>query len=391
MKSVRLIWIFVILATLVIWAAGGASCGVNQKEEERMGASAAQEVDHSAKLVTDPAITARVDRVGQAIAAIANQYEIPAHYGCSQVFKFKYKFKVIDDKEVNAFSLPGGHIYINSGLLDLMNTDDELAGVLAHECAHAAHHHMAFLLKKQSRMDQLSALVALAAVLGNVRGADLNNLLLGTQLLKTGSLSSYTQQAEKDADRTAVSYLVRSQYNPQGLLEVMRKLEAKEEESPELPLGIYQDHPASYKRANAVIKAMREEGVKVDLRKVRGTAYAQSVPVGTDGKVYQVVISKQVVYEPASLASGVSSKTRADSICKTINTLLDSGIKAKDICEDPAGNRLVAKGVEVIKVEREDRGRRPRGRDRPAYSRPVSPQVCRLGRLALQRMSGDKR
>jgi len=337
--------------TLIFAAACESSL---QKDEERLGREYAADVEKHAKLVQgDPA--ERVERVGMALAKVACESEVPARYGSSEVCKFDYQFKVVEDKDVNAFSLPGGHVYLNTGLLDLISSDDELAGVLAHEIAHAAHHHMSKLLRKQASVDKYIAIVALAGILGNMRGRDLNNLLMGAQMIKVGKLSSYTQEAEKDADRTAVAYMVKSNYNPEGLLTFMRKLEEKHQENPTLPLGIYQTHPAPYRRVAAIGQAMQEEGIKVNLRHITDVACAKSVPADDGGERYRVMVSNKVLFEPATLKCGTTSKERAEQIATRINDALDSKITPRDIQENGAGGgSLAAKGVEIVRVEPED-------------------------------------
>ena len=171
------------------------------QDEEELGKKYSRDIEEQSKIVTDPAIVERVDKIGQALAKIANEQEVPARYGSSSISKFKYTFKVIEDKDINAFSLPGGLIYVNTGLLEAVESDDELAGVLAHEIAHASHHHMSQIIEKQSRVDHIVAILAVAGILCNMRGNDFNNLLYGAQLMRTGKVSGYTMEAEKDADQ----------------------------------------------------------------------------------------------------------------------------------------------------------------------------------------------
>jgi len=255
---------------------------------------------------------------------------------------------------VNAFSLPGGIIYVNSGLIELANSDDEIAGVLAHEIAHAAHHHMAQLIRRQTTVDRYVALITLAGVLGNMRSRDLNNLLYGAQLIKTGKMSGYTMEAEKDADRTAVAYLAKSPYNAEGMLTFMKKLEDKTDENPGVSLGIYQTHPAPFRRIASISKAMKQEGIKTDLRKARGIVYARTVPASNDDTRYDVVIAKRIIYSPAGIGAGPSSKDRADALAEAVNKLLDSGIEPKDLSEDQSRGRLLVRGQEVLKIEAAD-------------------------------------
>jgi len=335
------------LTVLPVWA-------YDQAREEQLGREYAKQVEQQCKLCEDKAINDRIDRIGQSLAKIANSNEVKARYGSSEIYKFKYVFKVVEDKDVNAFSLPGGIIYVNSGLIDLAQSDDEIAGVLAHEIAHSAHHHMSQLIRKQSTVDRYVALVTLAGILSNMRSNDLNNLLYGAQMIKTGKMSGYTMEAEKDADRTAVAYLARSSYKPDGMLTFMKKLEDETDANPGVSLGIYQTHPAPFRRVASISKAMREEGVPVDLRKARGIVYAKTVPSPDDDTRYDVVIGKKVVYAPAGMGAGPSSKERADALAGTINKLLDSGITLKDISEDRSHDRLLAKGQEVLKIEAAD-------------------------------------
>lgn len=339
---------------LIALACAPLLAAYSQAQEEQLGRDYAKEVEQQSKFVEDKAVNERVDRIGQALAKIANENEVKAGYGSSAIAKFKYTFQVIDDKEVNAFSLPGGHIYVNSGLIELAESDDEIAGVLAHEVAHASHHHMMQLIRKQTSVDRFVALITLAGILTNMKSQDLNNLLYGAQMLKTGKMSGYTMEAERDADRTAVAYLAKSQYKPEGILTFMSKLDAKNDANPTLTLGIYQDHPAPFRRVASIAKAMKEEGIKVDLRKARGIAYATTTPTDDSQTSYEVTIGKKVVYSPADLGAGKTSKQRAEALAAAINKILDAGISRKDIIEDQAHGRLLVKGNEVLKLESAD-------------------------------------
>jgi predicted Zn-dependent protease len=205
-------------------------------------------------------------------------------------------------------------------------------------------------------VDRYVALVALAGVLGKMRSEDLNNLIMGAQMIKVGRLNTYTMDAEKDADRTAVAYMVKSNYNPEGLLSFMRKLEEKHVENPTVPLGIFQDHPAPYRRVAAIARAMEEDGLKPDLRKLRDVAYAKAAPVVEGSDLYQVTIGKKVVYEPAALKQGASSKERAESIAKNVNTALDAGVTLRSIHEAQGETCFAVNGTEVCKVESADLG-----------------------------------
>lgn len=344
-----LAWAILLFLPLALYASGST-----QQKEEDLGRKYSAQIEQEIKLSEDKAAIERVERVGKAIAEIAKQREVPAIYGKSDVCPFNYQFKVVEDKDVNAYSLPGGIIYVHTGLLNIAKSDDELAGVLAHEVAHAAHHHLLQLIGKQSKLDRLIALIALAGVLTNVRSQDLNNLIYGAQLLRTGKMSGYTQEAEVDADRTAVAYLAKSSFNPDGMLAFMKKLDDLHDQQPTLPLGIYQDHPPTFKRVESIAKAMADEGYKVDLRKALDIAYAKVMPPEKDGDKCKVVIRDKVIWEPACLPNGADSKSRSEACAQALNSLLDEGLKPKDVTVDCGNRCVIAKGRPLIKIENED-------------------------------------
>jgi hypothetical protein len=355
MKTRLQVYLFILFVTICLVMLSSSVWCDGKKDEEKTGREYANQIEKELVIIDDPEYVDRVQRIGRDLVQIAKEHEVKASYGNSEIYDFKYTFKVVEDEDVNAFALPGGHIYVNTGLLDIIESDDELAGVLAHEIAHVAHHHSTRLLKEQSRLDKYVALIALAGIFGRVKSTDLNNILLGAQMLRTGKTSSQTMDAERDADRTAVAYLAKSKYNTEGLLTFMKILDKKHSENPTLPLGIYKTHPSPFRRIDSITQAMIDEGLAPNVRKLRGVVYAQSVPVDENSDQYKVIICERDVCMPASLKNGgPTSKERAEQIAKRINTMLDSGIRAKDIIENTATGRLVAGNMEIFKVEPED-------------------------------------
>lgn len=344
----------VVLLVIAALAFAQASWCASQKDEESLGRQYAEEFEKEAKLVTDPQVVDRVNRIGQTLAKVANTREVAALYGSSNITPFKYQFKVIEDEDVNAVSLPGGIVYVNTGLLDLVESDDELAGVLAHEIAHAAHHHVSHLLKKSSAVDRYVALIALAGILGNARARDMNNIMMGAQMLSIGKLSGYTQEAEKDADQTAIAYLAATKYKPEALVTFMKKLEERHANNPSAPLGIFQTHPSPFKRAMAITKTMEQMGYKTDVRKLRNVAYAKAEPVPGSPDHYRVVICDRTVCQLASVDGGPTAESRATEVASRVNIALDSGLCSRDITSDASGRCLATKGSDILRLESRD-------------------------------------
>jgi beta-barrel assembly-enhancing protease len=328
MKRLRF-GILALLLVAVVAVPGFAAKAEDDSAEIKMGNEAAAEVEKESKILKDSAMQARLDRVGAELAAVANSMTVPATYGSSRLSKFNYTFKIVDDKEINAFALPGGHIYVNKGLMDFLQSDHELAGVLAHELVHDAHHHMLALLKEQSKLNNRMALVLLAAVVGKVQTADLGNIVMGAQLLQIAKMSSYGVKAETDADRCAVDFMSKTKYNPVGLLTFIERLSTKIDLF-EGQSTILQDHPPTGDRRAVITARLNELHIPIYRRLVTDAAKAIPRTAQVDGKdVVEIAIDKKVLMRVADGAE--PAQERAKQIADKVNSLLDSDVLMKDV------------------------------------------------------------
>ncbi|MEP6757442.1 MAG: M48 family metalloprotease [Chthonomonadales bacterium] len=323
--------------------------------EVKLGRDGAAENEKEVKLITDPAIVERVNKIGQVIATVANEIMVPAHWGSSNVKKFIYTFKVVDDKDVNAYSLPGGFIYVHKGLIDYVHSDDELAGVLAHEVAHAAHHHMLKLLAEQRKM-QIPGLLAVigTAMISKDKADSTAKSLMAMQLYMTAKLNSYGIEAEKDADQAGMIYLTHTSYSPVGLLTFMERLARDETRGPEHELGIFRTHPPSPERAQSALAELEDLKIAVHRREVDPQAKALVATVMLNGApVAQVKMYKTVI---ANLADTSDSKgaDRAKSACDLINSLFDDGLQMYELRKSMDGTKLMARNVTLIAFKPED-------------------------------------
>ncbi|MDQ2798511.1 MAG: M48 family metalloprotease, partial [Armatimonadota bacterium] len=222
-------------------------------DEAKQGADASAEVNKTVKLVTDKAVLDRVNSIGQKLAAVANVTTYKALYGNDKTFPFTWHFFVIKEKDVNAFSLPGGYVYVNEGLLKFVRTDDELAGVLAHEITHAAHHHIQSLSHEQAKMNTEMIGGLLAAIVMHMSPRDIANLAAGAQYTQMGILNTrYSQAAERDADNGGAILMQKAGYNPVAMLTFMQRLADIEARSPKIEMGILMDHPYTAERVGLI-------------------------------------------------------------------------------------------------------------------------------------------
>ncbi|HOQ30630.1 MAG TPA: M48 family metalloprotease, partial [Armatimonadota bacterium] len=119
------------------------------QEEEKLGKEGCAQIEKEYKVIEDAAQLKRVHQILSALAPVTSRPEVT------------YRAKILDTEDVNALSLPGGFIYVTKGLLDIVESDDELAGVLAHEIAHNAHRHAIQSLQQSSKLDQKLVLMFL--------------------------------------------------------------------------------------------------------------------------------------------------------------------------------------------------------------------------------------
>ncbi len=180
-------------------------------QEAQLGRQVLRMLRKQATFIEDPEIVSYVNRVGQRIAA-----QVGPHY-------FPFRFFVLKDDAINAFAVPGGLVFINTGLLEVIDREDELAGVIAHELAHVQCRHLAKRLEKLTRLNLATAAVTIAALLLS-RGQGANIIATTTNALAATKALSYSRADEEEADRQAFSYLVKAGYDPRGMIEIFNKI-----------------------------------------------------------------------------------------------------------------------------------------------------------------------
>ena len=342
----------ILLAALLLLASGSLRADDKPKAaaedpEVKMGREAHEELLKSGiKIIRDPKVVARVETIGKKIAVMANETPITASYGNSKLVKYDYQFFVIEGKDVNAFSLPGGFIYVYKGLLDYVQSDDELAGVLGHEVTHASHHHVAKLEHEQSRLNTQMLLAALATLVAKVPAEDAGNLLTGMQLLAIQKVNGFGQTAESDADHGGVILTTKAGYNPVGMLTFMERLARDEKLSRDVELGIFRTHPPSHERANAMMAQITALGHPINRRAVTNALLASTRPA-SEGAVTatELVLGGKVLYRSAS-------PERAKQAADTINHLLDQDLQIYDVKKE--GTTVAARGQMILTVQPED-------------------------------------
>jgi beta-barrel assembly-enhancing protease len=207
----------------------------SKADQVRLGKQAAQEVRRKERVL--PSSDARVQtvrRVGSRLLSVVDDRNQP----------WEYSFDVIDNKQVNAFAFPGGPMFIYTGLLDRMKTEDELAGVLAHEIAHVRHEHWATAYGQRQTQN-----LGLAVVLGLFRANRTITDLAGIGKHMFVDLP-YSRNHELAADDEAFQMMVHANYHPQGLADLFVTL--RNASGGGRPAEFLSTHPADQNRINRV-------------------------------------------------------------------------------------------------------------------------------------------
>jgi len=181
------------------------------ESDVRLGKAAAAEVERDVQLINDPVVTEYINRVGQNI--VKN----------SDATQFTFTFKVVDSDDVNAFALPGGFAYVNSGLILAADDEAELAGVIAHEIAHVAARHASENNSKATFL-QIGMIPAIILT-GGVLGTAIQEI---SQIALPISMFKFSRGAEAEADKLGLEYMYLTGYDPAATISFFEKLQAKE-------------------------------------------------------------------------------------------------------------------------------------------------------------------
>jgi len=214
--------------------------GVNFWSLEReiaLGKQLAQEVERQAKLIDDPIIAEYVNRVGQNLVRNSDA-------------KVPFTIKVLDAEEVNAFALPGGFFFVNSGLILKADSESELAGVMAHEIAHVAARHGT----RNATRGQLIqfAMIPVMIMSGGWTGYAIYQ---GASLAIPMGFLAFTRSMEREADFLGLQYMYKAGYDPTSFVDFFEKIQTMEKRKPGTVAKVFSTHPMTDDR----IKASQEE------------------------------------------------------------------------------------------------------------------------------------
>ncbi len=194
----------------------------DDEKEKAVGASVALQIEKAAKFNNEVDVNERVEKILKRIAAVCDRKDMV------------YTIRVIEDDVMNAFSLPGGYIYVNKGLLDRITNDDQLAAVIGHEVGHVTAKHA---MKRLQGAYGSMALEGLAIASGNTQMAS------GIGLTADSLLFQNSREDEFQADQLGIKYMAKAGYDPTQMRAMLVKLLEYQSKEPLRPLNYWRTHP----------------------------------------------------------------------------------------------------------------------------------------------------
>src|SRR5579863_6025202 len=195
------------------------------EKEIALGKQMAQEVERQAKIVNDPIVAEYVNRIGQNLVRNSDA-------------KVPFTIKVVDSEEINAFALPGGFFFVNTGILLNADNEAEMAGVMAHEIAHVAARH-GTRQATRGELAQIGTIVPLLAV-GGWAGY---GIYQGMSVLVPMGFLKFNRNFESEADMLGIEYMYKSGYDPGAFVDFFEKVQSQEKRKPGTMSKLFSSHP----------------------------------------------------------------------------------------------------------------------------------------------------
>jgi Zn-dependent protease with chaperone function len=285
-------------------------------DEVKLGAQIAKEIESHYRVVTDPEMVERVNRVSAALVRAVDRQDLTYH------------FKILDIPGPNALGIPGGYVYVTKGMMKFVRSDDELAAVLAHELTHVAHRHYYVQEARQKRI--IPAMIVAAALSVLARSAV---PLAGAQLAAQGAMSDYQRDLEKEADLTGISYLAKTSYSLVAMLTLMEHLAQVDKLTgqPDVSL-IYYDHPKPDERVVYIEQDLKTRGIPIVRRIPEGylkLALAPATPAA--GQPVTVFVDGRPIIQLGATVNGQGPAERAQTLMAGLNAFFNTDPEPYDV------------------------------------------------------------
>lgn len=227
-----------IAALLAFFIAIPPAAALSVSEERKMAQEFMKMVEQQMTLIHDPMALDLVSTIGRRIVG-----QLPPQ-------SFDYTFHIVDSDQFNAFAGPGANIFVNRGLITGLDNSDELAGIIGHECAHAACRHISQMLDRSKLVSIGTLAGVLAGVLVGVAGGGdaAQAVVLGSMATGQTSMLAYSRENEEEADQKGIKYIRDASFSPRGLLTGLEKIRASDFYGTDAVPAYLKTHPGSKER-----------------------------------------------------------------------------------------------------------------------------------------------
>jgi predicted Zn-dependent protease len=220
---------------LIFFSSNSAKASFTLEDEKKLGKEFYEKLEKNNLLMKDPKIINYVNRVG--ILVLEHTPKAP----------FEFQFFVINSTAINAFATPGGYVYVNKGLINLVEKERELSGVIAHEIAHINSRHIAAIIEKSTKLN-IAALAAMLAGAFLGGGGEMTAAITSFSIAAVTSMNlKYSREHEEEADRLGMAYLVDSGYDGKSMLDFLKIMRRYEFYSKSIP-SYFLTHPGTDER-----------------------------------------------------------------------------------------------------------------------------------------------
>lgn len=222
---------------------------ISPEKEQEIGAELARQIEQTVGLVKDPQLAGYVQAVGRRLAEHSPRHDV------------QYTFHVIDMAEPNAFALPGGYVYVSRGLLPLINSEDELAGVIAHEIAHVAARHAVQRINVSAATAPVRIATGITGLAASIVAPRLGRMVAGLGQVASGLvLAPYSRDQERAADRIGQNLAAMAGWDPGGIATFLETLERYERLTSGEPrrTSFFATHPSTPDRVSRAVRHAAE-------------------------------------------------------------------------------------------------------------------------------------
>ena len=257
---------------------------LSEEEEVAVGRTAADEIEKGLELLSDDLVTSYISDLGRAVAAESARNSLTYH------------FTVVNTSEINAFALPGGFIYVNRGLIEAADNEDELVGVLGHEIAHVVARHGAEQVQRAAYANL--GLSVLGSILGNGAGAQIGQV--AAEMATAGTFMRFTRDAEREADRLGAENVVSVGRDPRGMITFFEKLGALRDGQANVVERFFASHPDPDERISNIEDLLAAQGRR-DLSRSTRLEDDRAASVARFGEVKRRLAALPPPPEPSSV------------------------------------------------------------------------------------------